>query len=73
MSDQLNGVNGNNAQPTLSFAFTVAEWSVIRTALYEAPLPAKFTTPVIGKLEQALMQAQNAVTTTEEARQGSVQ
>ena len=60
MTDQPTLVNGNNAQPTLSFSFTVQEWSVIRTALYEAPLPAKCTTPVIGKLEQALMQAQNA-------------
>lgn len=66
MPEQGSMVNGNNAQPILSFSFTLQEWSVIRAGLYE--LPAKIAVPVIGKLETALMQAQNAQVATEVAR-----
>lgn len=71
MSDQLNGVNGANAQPTLSLTFTVQEWMTLRAGLYE--LPGKIGIPVIGKLEQMLMQGQQAQLVTDEVKQqGSV-
>ena len=71
MTEQAGMVNGNGAQPTLSFTFTLQEWSVIRAGLYE--LPAKIAVPVIGKLEQFIMQAQNAQVATELARGEALQ
>lgn len=71
MSDQSGMVNGANAQPTLSFIFTVAEWMAIREGLFE--LRGRVGLPIIQKLEALLMQAQNAQLTTEEARKGIVQ
>lgn len=66
----INGVNGQQPnQPTLTFTFTVAEWSVIRAALWKAPIPAELTAPIIGKLEQSLLQAQNAMSATDEVKQ----
>lgn len=70
MSDiTMNGAQPQ--QPSYSFSFTVNEWMVIRAGLYE--LPGKIGIPIIGKLEQAIMQAQAAQAVTEEPRKGIVQ
>lgn len=69
--DAINGMNGAGQQPAYSFTFSLQEWMVIRAGLYE--LAAKLAVPVIGKLEQALMQAQAAQTVTEQVKQESIQ
>lgn len=40
----------HQAEQSLALAFTLNEWGLIRTGLYE--LPAKVSVPLIGKLER---------------------
>jgi hypothetical protein len=63
MSGMLDGIGQEQIAATLSRN----EWSVILTALYEAHMPLKLTSPVAGKVQMLLLPRQH-VPAREETR-----
>ena len=51
-------MQGEPQQKPLTITLNEGDWSVILSALYEAPVPMKIMAPVANRLQSALAEAQ---------------
>ena len=56
---------------TLTVTLPLTDWSVLLSALYEAPVPMKVSAPVANRLQQAMADAQKPATVAPLKRTGS--